>query len=100
MKGPGTEIDGSHNHHIKGGELTQVRRERGKVVGYRARNGKWIDRETASTPEPLKPIANAQEEIILAVPHEPKVRMRKGEKKQLLLNRYAQAMREKGESHQ
>src|SRR5258708_30014458 len=62
MKGPDTEIDGSHNRYIKDGELTQVRRERGKVIGYRARNRKWIDKETATVPEPVEIIAKTQAE--------------------------------------
>jgi hypothetical protein len=95
MKGPDTEIDGSHNHYIKDGELTQVRREQGKVIGYRAKSGKWVDRSTASVPEPLEPIANAQEEMPFADPRQPKVRMSKDERKQLLVNKYVRALQER-----
>jgi hypothetical protein len=50
MKGPETEIDGSHNRDIKRGEVRQVRRERGKVTDFRARSRKWIDKQTATVP--------------------------------------------------
>jgi hypothetical protein len=99
MKGPDTEIDGSPNRYVKG-ELTQVRRERGKVIGYRARNRKWIDKNTASVPEPLEPIANTQEEMPFVDPREPKVRLSKDERKQLLVNKYVRALQERGREAQ
>jgi hypothetical protein len=95
MKGPDTEIDGSPNRYIKVGELTQVRRERGKVIGYRGRNRKWIDKNTASVPEPLEPIANTQEEMPFVDPREPKVRLSKNERKQLFVNKYVRALQER-----
>jgi hypothetical protein len=95
MKGPGTEIDGSHNRYIKRGDLTQVRRERGKVIGYRARNRKWIDKETATVPEPLELIANTQEEMPFVDPRKLKVRLSKDEKEQLLVNKYVRAFQER-----
>ena len=95
MKGPDTEIDGSHNRYINDGEPTQVRRERGKVIGYRARNRKWIDKKTASVPEALEPIANTQEEMPFVDPRELKVRLSKDERNQLLVNKYVRALQER-----